>query len=220
MAEQAGVQRDPIKRLQDWFERNRRAITITAVAVVVAAGGAWFYMSAQQRKESFAQSALEDARTASQAGNLALAASDLSRMIERYDGTRAADQATILLAQIRLFQDDPAGAAQELRRALAGGIRSEFQAPAYSMLGSALENLGNQQDAGEAFLEAARASWYKFLAAQYLNDAGRAFAAAGDTARAIQAFQRILDEHEDAPSATEARVRLAELRATQEAIGG
>lgn len=220
MAEQTSTPRDPLKRLEAWFEHHRRAVLAGVAAIVVVGGGTWFYMSAEQRKENFSRSALEDARSAAQAGNLALAASDLGRLIDSYAGTKAADEGVILLAQIRLLQDDPAAAAQLLREAIARGVSDEFRAPAYGMLGVALEELGNFTDAAEAYGSAAHASWYEFLAAQYLIDAGRAFGAAGDTTRAVEVYQRILDRYEDAPSAVEARVRLAELTAPRSAIEG
>lgn len=210
---------DPVERLRAWYHANRRVVLASVTGVVLVAGGVWFYVSAEQRKERFAAQALEDARVSAQAGNLPLAASDLSRLVTQYAGTRASDEAVILLAQVRLRQDNPALAMQELQTAIGRGMGEQFQAPAYGLLGVAQEQVGNLRDAAEAYLSAARTAWYEYLQAQYLNEAGRAFWSAGDTNEAAQAYRRIITEFEDAPVAGEARVRLAELTATDSAVG-
>ncbi len=166
----------------------------------------------QRNKEAQAERSLNEARVAAQSGNLPLAASDLSRLVASHGGTVAADEAIILLAQVRLIQDQASLAAQELRGALSGGMARQFRAPAYGLLGTAEEQLGNMAAAGEAYERAAQESWYTFLTAQYLSDAGRVYWEARDTTRALRAYERVLSEFEDSPSSTEVRVRLGELR--------
>jgi predicted negative regulator of RcsB-dependent stress response len=181
---------------------------VAAVAVAV-----WFVLEYRERKELAATNALDEARMALQSENLPLAASDLSRIVVTYGGTAAADEATIVLAQVRLQQDQPTVAADEIRDALDRGLRPQFRAAALGLLGTALEEIGSHSEAAQMFEQAAHATWYEFVAAQYLSDAGRAFLAAGDTTSAVAAYERILDEYEDAPVGREARIRLAELGA-------
>jgi predicted negative regulator of RcsB-dependent stress response len=150
-----------------------------------------------------------------QAGNLPLAASDLSRLVESYSGTRAADEASILLAQVRLGQGEAQTAVAELRAAIAAGLEEQFLASAHGLIGAAFEQQGQMDGAADAYLLAADAAWYGFLAAQYLHDAGRALVAGGDTARAADVYERLLQDHPDSPGATEAQVRLAELRPSE-----
>lgn len=211
------AQPDTGKQLVEWIATNRRTVMLGAAALAAAILVVWFVLEYQERKELAATNALEEARVALQSGNLPLAGSDLSRIVGTYGGTVAADEATILLAQVRLQQDQPTVAAEEIRAALAGGMRAQFEAAALGLLGTALEQIGNHREAGETFQRASAASWYDFVAAQYLSDAGRAFLAARDTTRAMAMYESILSDHEDAPVAREARVRLAELRA---AMGG
>lgn len=208
-------QADAGKQLVEWVTKHRRTVVLGVAAVAAAILVVWFVLEYGRRKEVAATNALNDARGAVQAGNLPLAASDLSRIVDTYGGTVAADEATILLAQVRLQQEQPTVAADELRDALARGLGAQFEAPALGLLGTALEDIGNYRDAAEAYERASAASWYDFVAAQYLSDAGRSFVAARDSARAIAAYEQILSEHEEAPAAAEARVRLAELRAAR-----
>jgi len=204
---------EPGDKLVAWIRRNQRALIAAAAVVVIVAAGVWFVLAYRARKEEAAQTALEQARFATQSGNLPLAATDLSRIVATYGGTEAADEAVILLAQVRLLQNEATMAADELRKALDGGMASQFRAGAYSLLGAALENLGNMSEAGKAYEDAAGAAWYGFLSAQYLNDAGRAYTQAGDTSGAISAYRKVINEYSDSPSVTEAEVRLGELEA-------
>jgi tetratricopeptide (TPR) repeat protein len=184
------------------------AATVVAALAVVA----WFTVEYRANKEQAAAQALDQARFVSQSGNLPLAANDLDRIIEQFSGTRSAAEAVILLAQVRLLQEQPHLAAEGLQSAVAD-LSEQFQAPAYGLLGSALENAGNPADAAVAYENAARTTWYHAVAAQYLNDAGRAWWSAGDAQRAILAYERVLSDYPESRSASEARVRIAELRA-------
>jgi predicted negative regulator of RcsB-dependent stress response len=204
---------DPGKQLVEWVVKNQRFVIGLAAAVAAAVLIGWFVLEYQQRKEVAATGALDEARVAVQSGNLPLAASDLSRIVGTYGGTVAADEAAILLAQVRLEQAQPTVAAEELRAALAGGMRPQFEAAAYGLLGTSLEEIGNHREAAAAFQSASEASWYDYVAAQYLNDAARAFVAAQDTTSAMAVLERLLSDYEEAPAAMEARVRLAELKA-------
>jgi tetratricopeptide (TPR) repeat protein len=182
------------------------------MVAVVAAGSAWFAISAKRRKEAFAARALQDAQAAVSAGNLPLATSDLSRMVTAYRGTAAASEAAVLLGQLRLSQGQPDSAIAELRAFLRTEPPPRFRAAAQNLLGAALEQTGRSREAAEAYEQAA-ATWpYEYLQDQAWLDAARMFRAAGDTARAAKAYETILRQHPQSPSALEAKLRLAELR--------
>jgi len=68
--------------------------------------------------------------------------------------------------------------------------------------------------AAASYLNAADAAWYDFLQAQHLLEAGRVFAASGDTAQAIATYQRLLDDLSETDMVMEARLRLAEIQRT------
>jgi predicted negative regulator of RcsB-dependent stress response len=214
-AEPTPAPKDPGQQFLEWGARHRRRLfigTVVVAAVVLGGLSVWAYQNSKERQ---ARTELEQARFAVQTQNFALAASDLARIVATRGGTRAADEASVLLGQVRLQQNEAAVAAGELRQALERGMDPEFVAPAYGLLGAALETIGNGSGAGEAYLEAANASWYDYIAAQFLNDAGRVFWVAGDTLRAATAYERLIRDYPEAPSVTEARVRLAELRPSQ-----
>jgi tetratricopeptide (TPR) repeat protein len=203
--------RDAGEKLVDWIQGHRRTVVAGTAAIATVAVLGWFTLEYRRNKEEAASEALAQARFASQSGNFPLAANDLSRVIDQFSGTSAADEAVILLAQVRLLQEQPNLAAEELQAAL-GNLSQQFQAPAHGLLGTALENTGRMVEAAQAYESAADACWYDGVAAQYLNDAARAWWASGDLDAAIATYERVLEEHPESSSATEARVRLGELR--------
>jgi tetratricopeptide (TPR) repeat protein len=200
-----------IERIYAWFKANNRNLTIAGSAVLIVAAGVWFLMAARARREAFAQRELEQARASAEAGNLPLAASDLSRIVDSYGGTTAGDQANLLRGQVRLLQGQPALAVSELQQFVGKGPHAQYRAQAYALLGSALEQAKDFKSAGDAYEQAAKASLYALASGQMLLDAGRAYTVAGDTAAAERVYDRALREHTDTPIATEAKLRLGEL---------
>ncbi len=183
-------------------------------AVAIVAGGVWFWMSARERRENFAERALQGARTSAEAGNLPLATSDLARLVSTYGGTRAAQEATLLLAQVRLVQNQAPLAVTDLTRFVASGPREEFRGPANGLLGNALEETGQFPEASKAYQAAASATPYNGIKAQYLLDAARTAQVAGDTAGAAKIYERVVADFNGTSGAVEAEVRLGELRKT------
>ncbi len=181
------------------------------IGILVVALAVWFMAMSSKRKEEFAARALEQARNAAESGNLPLAASELQKVISTYAGTDAAQEAVIALNQVRLINGQHELAAVSLEEFLKSGPKPAYLAPAYGLLGRAYENARRPQDAAKAFENASRGSDTDYLRAEFLLDAGRAWTNAGDTARAIETYRRIIRDYPKSSSRVEAEVRLAEL---------
>ncbi len=203
---------DPGERVLAWVKGRQRSLTVAAIAAAVIVVGVWFTTTAQRRRDAFARRDLSQARIAAESGNLALATNDLSRLIGAYGGSSAAQEAALVLAQVRLLQNQAEIAIVDLERFVADGPDDDYRAQAHQLLGAALEQTGRFAAAGEAYLAGADSPGFDFLRSDILLDAGRAFVLARDTAGAVAAYERVLAEFEDPPGATEARLRLAELR--------
>jgi predicted negative regulator of RcsB-dependent stress response len=196
---------------QDWVRTNVRRVGLGAGAVVIVAGAVLAYLASERRKEAFASQALAQAWATVEAGNMPLAANDLARLVERFSGTRSADEAAILLNEIRLLNGETEAAVRGLQDFVRKSRAGYLDAAAWSLLGGGLENQGKYREAAAAYRRAVEQAELAFLKAQYLLDAGRAFALAGDTASARSAFAEILSNHGSLAQASEARVRMAEV---------
>jgi len=195
-----------------WIGANRqKALAIGGVLVIVIVLLAWNTLSARQTEQA-AGVRLNAARLAFESKNYPLAASELSQVVENYSGTRAAQEANILLAQSRLLQGQSQQAIELLKR-FASRADPAFRAQAHGLLGAAYDNVGHAKEAAEAYQQAADAAQLPFLKAQFLTEAGRAWVAAGDTARAVQAYRAVVAQTDSAAMmvAGEAKVRLGEL---------
>jgi tetratricopeptide (TPR) repeat protein len=195
----------------EWGRQNSRKLAGAASVVVVGAAALWLVISSGRRKEVFAQQALSQARSSAEAGNLPLAASDLSRLVERFGGTRAADEGVVLLNQIRLLQGQGPVAVTALQEFVNSRRPDYVRASAYGLLGGGLEDQGKLREAADAYRRASELAELDFLRAQYLLDAGRAYAAGGDTTEARRAFGEVLSRFGELPQSQEARVRMAEV---------
>lgn len=198
------------ERSVDWVKRHVTVSLWIGGAIVLAAALFLWTQTTKTKSEDIASRELQNARFAFESQNLPLAASEFSRIIENRAGTKAAEESHLLLANVRLLQGQPQQAVEVLRDYAPGAGRA-YRAQAYGLLGAAYENLGRFQEAAGAYDTGAEAAQLDFLKAQMLSDAARAWAAAGDTAKAIANYRRILKDFADAGSATEAKVRLAEL---------
>jgi predicted negative regulator of RcsB-dependent stress response len=199
-----------LTRLVQWVKGHKQATTyIASVLGIGAVLFVWNLWSTRTAERS-AGARLEQARLAVDSRNLGLAASELSQLVENYAGTHAAEEGTILLAQVRLGQGQGQLAIQ-LLKPFAPKASKAYQAQAYGLLGAAYENVAHPKDAADAYQHAADAAQFPFLRAQYLSDAGRAWVAAGDTARAVAAYRAIVALPDTVGSAVEAKVRLGEL---------
>jgi TolA-binding protein len=194
-----------------WYRDQRRLIGGVVLAVLLLGAVIWAVWSSGRRKEEFAAQRLNQARAAAEAGNLPLASSELQRLIDTYRGTDAATEAVITLNQVRMINGQGELAAVGLQEFLAQSPPEKYRAPAYGLLGTALENAKRPGEAAEAFRNASKSADLDYLKARYLIDAGRAYQTAGKTAEAQAAYREVIQKHPDAPSVTEAKVRLAEL---------
>ena len=202
--------KDFAARLWAWIQGHRQASTYGGLAIVAIAGLLWWNRISTRQSEERAGTALNEARLAFETKNFPLASSELSSVVANYSGTRAAQEATILLVQIRLLQGQSQQAIEQLK-AFAPKADAVYRAQAYGLLGAAYDNVDHPKEAADAYEEAAAASQMDFLRAQFLSDAGRAWVAAGDTTKAIAAYQAIVSRYDSLGTAVEAKVRLGEL---------
>ncbi len=206
---QRGAEQEPAA-LQ-FIRKHERRLMWAGAAVVLAIFVVWWTLAARQRKELAGDQALQRARITLQSGDLAQGVSSLNGVIDGFGGTMAANQAALLLNEVRLTEGQAALAAQELER-FAPSAPPALRAQAFRLLGVARENTGNPAGAAEAYGRAADHARGSIFGSRLLLDAARAHAAAGDSVLAVAALERVLADS-TSPVVAEARVRLGELSA-------
>lgn len=198
-------------RFVTWVNTHRQLSYWIGTVLVVGAVLFVWQLSTKRRSEEIASRELQGARFAFENQNLPLAASELARVIENYSGTNAAEEGRLLLANVRLLQGQPQQGVEVLRDYAPGAGRA-YRSQAYGLLGAAFENLGRFREAAEAYENGAAAARLDFQKAQMLSDAGRAWTSAADTTKAVQVYQRLVEELPNEGAVTEAKVRLGELK--------
>lgn len=198
------------ERIIQWGKAHKQITSWVGTIVVVGVVLFVWTLSTKRRSEDIASRDLQGARYAFENQNLPLAASELAKVVEGYSGTNAAEEARLLLANVRLLQGQPQQAVATLQEFAPGAGRA-YRAQAYGLLASAYENMGRFREAGEAYENGAAAARLDFFKAQLLSDAGRAWTSAADTAKAVAVYRRIVNELPKEGVVTEAKVRLGEL---------
>jgi tetratricopeptide (TPR) repeat protein len=193
-----------------WIKGHRQLAAGFAAVLVIGGGLLWWNAISKNRTEAVAGERLTQARLAYESRNYPLASSELSQIVENYAGTRAAEEAELLLAQVRLSQGQGQQAIDLLKK-FAPSADRDFRAQAYGLLGAGYENAGQFRDAANTYELAAGSAEYPFLRAQYLSDAARGWVAVGDTAKALADYRTITSKMDSTSSVVEAEVRIGEL---------
>ena len=194
-----------------WIELHARWLIAAAVAVLVLVAGVWFYRASEQRRAETAGRSLAEAEQAFNAGNLALAQSDLEKVVNRYGGTQAGKQAKLLLSQV-LYQRGQYQKGIDQVSSLTTERDKYLVATAYNLMAAGYEEMGKFGRAAELYRKAAENTTFSGTKYTYLAGAARALTSAGDTAGAKKIWKALAEDASN-PSAAEARVRLGELDA-------
>lgn len=203
---------DRSQTILDWFQLNSRAVAIGAVVVVAAAVGYWLYIRTAQTKAENAERALLTAKQSIGSGNSALATSDLSRIVTRFDGTRAAGEAVMLLAQLDYQQGKYQDGVKELQNVAdsrsAKGIRPDL----YELIGDGQAQMKQLEAAAKTYEKAADAADMAGEKAILQSKAARTWEAAGKPDEAKRLWTK-LEDSDLAGVSAEAHIRLGELDA-------
>src|SRR5688500_3319409 len=83
-----------------WVQAHSRKVAIAGVVLVALGLGVWLWKQSRAARERNASIDLLSASQSIQQGNVALAQSDLEKLVSRYEGTNAAAQAASEVASI------------------------------------------------------------------------------------------------------------------------
>lgn len=200
--------------LSAWAKAHTRTLVIGAIVLAIAIIGTWQYVEYRQAMTQRAGVELLEIRGTAASGNYPLASRDLEAFLERFGDTPSAPEARILLGQLYLAQNQPQQAIDALLPVQGEGDHL-VTAAAGLLLAGAYEMANQLPEAERTYLEVAEQATLDYHRREALEDAARVRAQSGDTAGAIQLYDRLIALVEQGPERDVYEMRRAELEASR-----
>jgi predicted negative regulator of RcsB-dependent stress response len=198
-----------------WARQNSRAIIIGLIVLAIAAAAVIYYVSYRRGLQERASTELIELRQVAASGDVSNAVLQLDAFVDRFDGTAAANEARLLLAQLQLAQGN-APQAIEAVEPLVGEGDPLMSASAGLLVAGAHEAAGQAQQAEQAYLRVAESAEMEFQQREALEDAARIRVANGNTAGAVELYDRLIGMvPEGSPDRDVYQMRRAEIMAAQ-----
>ena len=201
-----------VLELSNWAKANQQLLFVLGIVLVIAFAGTTYYgnyketmtQQAAQQLESIHQSiALQDREGAK---------TELAVFLDRFGGTAYAGEARLLLGELYLQTNDPQQALAVLEP-MAASPREPIEFQAASLLAAAYEQDERWTDAEGIYLRIADRSELDFQIRDALVGAARIRADQGDTAGAVELYERVLAEiDETSPDRGLYKMRIQELK--------
>jgi len=185
-----------VVELSEWARRNSRAVLIGLVLLAVAGAAAIYYVNYRADMRQRAAVELLEVRQTVASGDLNATVTALAEFIGRFDGTPAADEARLLLAQLHLAQGNAAQAA-DVVRPVAEGDDPLVSTSAGLLMAGAYEAAGQPDQAERAYLRVAEEAELEFQQREALEDAARIRVDRGDRAGAVELYDRLIGMTEE-----------------------
>ena len=198
--------------LLDTIRLRKREITIGATLFVALAGGIYLWRESVLKKDERAERAFNAAAGPYYSGNKALAQSDLEKMADRYAGTAAGVQGTMLLSQI-LFENGTWDEGIKKLQAVQGSSAAGRFAPSIEgLVAGGYADQKKYDDAARHYLAAADKAPFPADKDLYRAEAARVLTLAGKKEEARKIWAELASRL-DSPAIGEAKIRLGELQA-------
>lgn len=200
-----------------WARANVKAVAIGAGLFVLLIGGGLYYSYFSAAREREAETQLMVVQRTVNTGNPQLAARDLEAFVHRYEGTEAAAEAQVALAQMYLQENQAAKAVTALQGAESRIGKSEIGPQAAILLAAAQNAAGDTTAAVATYLAVADRAPHEYQKSEALENAAALRAQGGDYKGAAELYQRLVDAApEGSPQRQLYEMRLAEAQARVE----
>jgi tetratricopeptide (TPR) repeat protein len=194
-----------------WYHRNQKVLSYGLLALAIIAVGGWLWRETSRRKEAAAMGALQEAQLKMENGDFGAAATDFQRILQSYGGTDAAYQAELGSNAIRIASGQSQIAIEALRKFVGSNPPAFFAAGAWAMLGAALENTKQYDEAATAYRRSSELAPEDYRKVDGLLGASRAYQLAGKPDQSLALLREITSKYpKETPGVAEATVRLAE----------
>jgi predicted negative regulator of RcsB-dependent stress response len=196
--------------LSTWAQKNSQFLMLAGVALALLVGGAIYYASYRRDVDRQAIQALETVQQVVTFGLPEEAEVRLTEYLQRFGGTRHADEARLLLGQLHLKQGRHEQAITTLEEAR-GSATDAMAVQVRMLLARAYESAGRLPDAEQEYQGVANAADMEFQQREALANVARMRTLQGNHAGAAEIYREILDGLEEAdPERGLYEMRLAE----------
>ena len=187
------------------IEENWQYLAIGVVIVILAVTGIVYYMNAATESGELASAQLSQANLQYRQGNSQVAILTLTDILNKYSGTNAAEQATFMLGKVNLETRNYEEAKLYFSQYLQNYQKNPLnRSAATSGLAVALENQGNFAEAAETFEKGATEFAGSALDAELNLGAMRNFLMVGQTEKAREHYDFLVENYGDTEMAQRA----------------
>ena len=179
-----------------WAQRNRPILMLAVVVLGLGTAASVYYGRYRDTLDVTAASQLEELQQRLELGDEAVR-QDLDLYVERFGSTGFADEARLTLGQLLAAEGDHAGAVAVLEP-LAGDLGNPLGIQATVLLAAVSEDMGDPEVAEGFYQRVADRSRLDFQIKEALVDVARLRRQRGDYAGALAAYDRLLDEIDEA----------------------
>lgn len=198
--------------LTNWARGNQQALTVGVVVLVIAVLGGLYYRSFQGQLTGQAAQQLEVIHQSIAINDTEGAKIDLATFLDRFGGTAYEGEARLVLGELYLDSGDPQQAMAVLEP-LGASPRAPIDFQGAALLAVAYEQEEQWDEAESVYMTIASRSELDFQIQDALSAAARIRGARGDTAGAIELYERVLDGmEENAPNRGLYEMRIAEMQ--------
>lgn len=202
-----------VLHLGKWAEANQQALTVAAVVLAIGIFGLISWGNARGSMNQAAATELETIHQSIGISDTEGAKDALITFLDRFGGSAYEGEARLLLGQLYL-QDGQAQQALAVLSPLGSNPRDPIEFQGAELLGAAYEHEKRWAEAETTYLAIADRSDLDFQVRNALASAARIRAGRGNTAGAIELYQRALSSlDENAPERGRYEMRIEELRA-------
>ena len=193
-----------------WAKQHGRTLLIGGIVLFVLLAAGIYYRSYRSQLNNKAAAQLNQVRQTVMSGNKQLAVTDLKNFVAQYGKTSAGAEARTMLAQIYLSLNQP----QQAVSAIEPIANDVEESPAATfLLAGAYEALKQTDKAEQQYLKIADDSRFGFERREALERAAGLRLAKGNTAGAIELYNRALESlPDDSPDRSVYEMRIAEIR--------
>lgn len=197
----------------DYVEHNSKNFLFGLTAVVLLAGGGYFYKWNLQQEEQQASVLFAKGKQAFDNQNFDAAIDSLGRLTNKYSGTSSAGVGTVYLANAFMQKKDYATAERYYRMYLDDYDNDDILSIAAAAgVAASFEERGEHAEAAELYEKAARDYDASYRAPELLLDAARAYRAAQNLDAARRVLATLLEKYPDSSFSEEAKLLQAELQ--------